>query len=182
MHVYNILTFADRQAFREWLGMNGAESYGIWLLFGKKGGLVTLSAGEALEEALCHGWIDGQIQSIDENTYKKYFARRRPGSKWSVKNKELAKTLIEKGLMTRQGLETIELARKNGLWDRAKLNFIDDEQIQMFKKLFSLTNLLIAICWPCRIRYSVHIPDFILMPNLTKPVKPGWKKLLTDLT
>ena len=128
-----LLTFADRQAFRGWLGKFGAESDGVWLLFGKKGKIVTLSAGEALEEALCHGWIDGQIQSLDENTYKKYFARRLPKSKWSVKNKKLAQTLMEKGLMTRQGLEAIERARKNGLWDNAKRNLINNEQIEMFK-------------------------------------------------
>lgn len=69
-----ILTFIDRQAFREWLSKNGTKSNGIWLLFSKKRKFATLSAGDALEEALCHGWIDGQIQSIDENTYKKYFA------------------------------------------------------------------------------------------------------------
>lgn len=130
-----ILTFTDGQAFREWLGKYGTESDGIWLLFSKKGKFVTLSAGEALEEALCHGWIDGQIQSLDENTYKKYFARRMPKSKWSVKNKELAQMLIEKGLMTLQGLDAIESARKNGLWDQAKRTLIEDEQIQMFKEL-----------------------------------------------
>ena len=130
-----ILTFTDRQAFREWLGKYGTESDGIWLLFSKKGEFVTLSAGEALEEALCHGWIDGQIQSLDDNIYKKYFARRIPKSKWSVKNKELAQTLMEKSLMTRQGLEAIERARKNGSWDNAKCILIDDEQIQMFKEI-----------------------------------------------
>lgn len=130
-----ILTFTDRQAFREWLGKYGTESDGAWLLFGKKGEVVTLSAGDALEEALCHGWIDGQMQSLDNNTYKKYFARRLPKSKWSVKNKELAQTLMEKGLMTRQGLEAIENARKNGFWDNAKRILIGDEQIQMFKEI-----------------------------------------------
>lgn len=130
-----ILTFADRQAFREWLGKYGTERNGIWLLFGKKGKIVTISAADALEEALCHGWIDGQIKSIDDNTYKKYFARRMPKSKWSVKNKVLAQTLMKKGLMTRQGLEAIECARKNGLWDNAKRDIIDDEQIQMFKEI-----------------------------------------------
>ena len=142
-----LLTFTDRQAFREWLGKYGAESDGIWLLFGKKGKFVTLSAGEALEEALCHGWIDGQMQSLDDNSYKKYFARRLPKSKWSVKNKELAQTLMEKGLMTRQGLEAIERARKNGLWDDAKRVIINDEQIQMFREIIqpyepAYTNLL----------------------------------------
>jgi uncharacterized protein YdeI (YjbR/CyaY-like superfamily) len=128
-----ILTFTDRQAFRDWLGKYGTKSPGIWLLFSKKGQPVTLSAGDALEEALCHGWIDGQIQSLDDNTYKKYFARRRPKSKWSVKNKALAQTLMEKGLMTQQGLEAIERARKSGEWDNAKRIVIDDEQIEMFK-------------------------------------------------
>ncbi len=130
-----ILTFTDRQAFREWLGKYGTESGGIWLLFSKKGKLVTLSAADALAEALCHGWIDGLMQSLDDNTYKKYFARRIPKSKWSVKNKELAQTLMEKGLMTRQGLEAIERARKNGSWDNAKRILIDDEQIRMFKEI-----------------------------------------------
>lgn len=130
-----ILTFHERHAFREWLGKYGTESDGIWLLFSKKGEIVTLSAGDALEEALCHGWIDGQMQSLDDNTYKKYFARRIPKSKWSVKNKELAQTLMEKGLMTPQGLEAIECAKRNGLWDNAKRILIDDEQIQMFKEI-----------------------------------------------
>ncbi len=130
-----LLTFADRQAFREWLGKNGTQSDGIWLLFSKKRKGATLSATEALEEALCHGWIDGQIQSLDDNTYKKYFAQRLPKSKWSVKNKKLAQTLMEKGLMTQQGLEAIERAKKNGSWDNAKRIIIDDEQIQMFKEI-----------------------------------------------
>jgi len=130
-----ILKFTDRQAFREWLGQHGTESDGIWLLFSKKGNLVTLSAGEALEEALCHGWIDGQVQSLDDNAYKKYFARRLPKSNWSAKNKELALTLMKKGLMTRHGLEAIERARKNGAWDNAKRTLIDDDQIRLFKEI-----------------------------------------------
>ncbi|MFA5850939.1 MAG: YdeI/OmpD-associated family protein [Bacteroidales bacterium] len=130
-----ILTFTDRQAFREWLGRYGTESDGIWLLFGKKGKIVTLSAADALEEALCHGWIDGQMQSLDDNSYKKYFAPRLPKSKWSVINKELAQTLIEKGIMTKPGLEAIERARENGFWDNAKRILIDDEHIHLFKEI-----------------------------------------------
>ena len=142
-----ILTFADRQSFREWLGKYGTESDGTWLLFSKKGEFVTLSAADALEEALCHGWIDGQMQSLDDNSYKKYFARRQPKSKWSVKNKELAQTLMEKGLMTQQGLEAIERARENGLWDNAERILIDDGQIETFKETIqpyepAYTNLL----------------------------------------
>lgn len=142
-----ILTFTDRQAFREWLGKYGTESDGIWLLFSKKGKFVTLSSADALEEALCHGWIDGQMQSLDDNTYKKYFAQRIPKSKWSVKNKKLAQALMEKGLMTQPGLEAIERAKKNGSWDNAERILINDEQIEMFMEIIqpyqsAYTNLL----------------------------------------
>jgi uncharacterized protein YdeI (YjbR/CyaY-like superfamily) len=142
-----ILTFTDRQAFREWLDQYGTESDGVWLLFCKKGEVVTLSAGDALEEALCHGWIDGQLQSIDGNTYKKYFARRTPKSKWSVKNRELAQTLLKKGLMTRQGSEAIERAMKNGSWSNDERIPVNEEQIQKFKEIIqpyepAYTNLL----------------------------------------
>lgn len=129
------LTFKDRQSFREWLGKNGTTSEGVWLRFGKDESLVTLSASEALEEALCHGWIDGQMQSLDAHTYKKYFAHRVVKSRWSPKNKELAQVLIEKGLMTQQGLEAIENAKKNGAWEEARRITIDEEQIQAFKDL-----------------------------------------------
>jgi uncharacterized protein YdeI (YjbR/CyaY-like superfamily) len=129
------VTFADRQAFREWLGKFGTESEGVWLLFGKNATLHTLTAAEALEEALCHGWIDGQMQAIDGNSYKKYFARRMPKSKWSVKNKELAEALFKKGLIARPGLEAIERARKDGTWDSAERVVIRDEQIEQFRQI-----------------------------------------------
>jgi uncharacterized protein YdeI (YjbR/CyaY-like superfamily) len=130
-------TFPDRKAFREWLSKNGTKSDGIWLLFGKNEKVVTLSSNDALEVALCYGWIDGQIRSIDDNSYKKYFSPRLPKSKWSVKNKGLALKLIDKGIMTSQGLEAIKSAKKNGFWENAKQVIIDDEQIQMFKQTIS---------------------------------------------
>ena len=77
-----MMEFASRQAFRDWLSGNCQSSGGVWLLFGKAGGPETVKAGEALEEALCFGWIDGQMKSIDSKTYKKYFAPRRANSKW----------------------------------------------------------------------------------------------------
>ena len=72
-----ILEFADREEFRSWLSEHCRSSAGVWLLFGKAGGPKTVKAGEALEEALCFGWIDGQMQSLDEKTYRKYFSLRR---------------------------------------------------------------------------------------------------------
>lgn len=125
----DILTFSDRASFRAWLNKNGTSSDGVWLLFGKKGGPVTLTAGEALEEALCFGWIDGQIQSIDNKTYKKYFSIRRTNSKWSEKNKALAEQLEQQGKMTDYGRGKIEEAKKNGQWDAPKSPAITEEQI-----------------------------------------------------
>lgn len=81
----DIMKFEDREAFRKWLGDNCLSEDGVWLLFGKAAGPKTLKAEEALEEALCFGWIDGQMQKIDDKTYKKYFSMRRENSKWFVK-------------------------------------------------------------------------------------------------
>lgn len=143
----NILTFADRQSFRDWLGQYGKESEGVWLLFSKKRGFVTISAGEALEEALCHGWIDGQIQSIDDVYYKKYFARRLPKSKWSAKNKKLAEALLEKGLMTPIGKEAFERGGENGSRENTGPVGLIDVQMKLFKEVIqpfeqAYTNLL----------------------------------------
>lgn len=93
----DVLKFSDSAAFRVWLDKNNAISDGIWLLFGKKSGPPTLTENEALREALCFGWIDGKIQSIDDNTYMKYFAARLPNSRCSVKNKQLVEYLNNNG-------------------------------------------------------------------------------------
>jgi uncharacterized protein YdeI (YjbR/CyaY-like superfamily) len=99
------------------LSENAETGEGVWLVFGKTKALVTLKAGEALEEALCFGWIDGQMKSMDETKYRKYFAKRRAKSVWSVKNKKLIEQLREKGLMTALGEQAIEIAKSNGMWD-----------------------------------------------------------------
>ncbi len=124
-----MMEFASREAFREWLSGHCQSSGGIWLLFGKAGGPETVKAGEALEEALCFGWIDGQMKSIDSKTYKKYFAPRRANSKWSEKNKALAEKLEARGLMTSFGRAKIEEAQKNGQWDEPKPAAVTEEQI-----------------------------------------------------
>lgn len=85
--------------------------------------------GEALEEALCFGWIDGQMQSIDEKSYKKYFSLRRENSKWSEKNKALVKELEERGVMTEFGRRKIAEAKANGQWDALKPGAVTEEQI-----------------------------------------------------
>lgn len=131
----DIIEFANREEFRTWLFEHCLSNDGIWLLFGKSGGPKTIKAGEALEEALCFGWIDGQMQSIDDKTYKKYFSMRREKSKWSEKNKALTKSLEERGLMTDFGRRKIEEAKKNGQWDAPKSIEITDEHIACLSAL-----------------------------------------------
>lgn len=124
-----ILEFSDRGAFRDWLSENCRSSGGVWLLFGKPGGPKTVKAGEALEEALCFGWIDGKMVRIDDVSYKKYFSLRRADSKWSEKNKALAEDLEKRGLMTDFGREKIAEAKANGQWNAPKPADITEEQI-----------------------------------------------------
>ena len=129
------IQFASRDEFRTWLQNNCMSSDGIWLLFGKTGGPKTIKANEALEEALCFGWIDGQMQSIDDTSYIKYFSMRRKNSKWSEKNKALAETLERQGVMTDYGRAKIEEAKKNGQWDVSKPPAVTDEQIAVLSDL-----------------------------------------------
>ena len=128
----DVLEFPDRHAFRVWLDPHGTESGGVWLFFGKRNGPVTLSAHEALEEALCFGWIDGQMRSIDSRGYTKYFARRTPKSAWSDKNKKLAQSLIDRGLMAQAGLNAIAEAKKRGAWDTSARAAVDEEHLKAF--------------------------------------------------
>jgi len=134
------LLFPSRGDFRAWLQENAEASEGVWLVFGKTKTIVTLSANDALEEALCFGWIDGQMQSIDHTKYLKYFAKRRPKSVWSDKNKKTVNVLREKGSMTKLGEVAVETAKKNGTWDVPKGIPITDDDIEAFTgKLVGLT-------------------------------------------
>lgn len=129
------MLFETRTDFRNWLNDNCSTNNGIWLVLSKSVSIKTLKASEALEEALCFGWIDGQMQSIDETKYLKYFSSRRKGSKWSEKNKSLVEGLEAKGLMTDFGRAKIEEAKKNGMWDAPKPEPITDKQVQMLAEL-----------------------------------------------
>lgn len=124
-----IMEFSTREHFRKWLSDHCLSQAGVWLLFGKAGGPATIKASEALEEALCFGWIDGQMQSLDEKVYKKYFSLRRAHSKWSEKNKALVEKLEKQGLMTDYGRKKIEEAKQNGQWDAPKTPAVTEEEI-----------------------------------------------------
>ena len=117
---------------RAWLESNADTSEGVWLVFGKTSALVTLSANDALEEALCFGWIDGQMRSIDQTRYHKYFARRRASSVWSDRNKCIVETLRIRGLLAPQGEQAITTARANGAWNPPKPDLVTVEQVEAF--------------------------------------------------
>lgn len=129
------MKFATRAAFREWLADHCLSSAGVWLLFGKSTGPATLTAQEALEETLCFGWIDEQIQRIDDRTYRKYFSMRREKSKWSEQNRALAQTLEEQEIMTDRGRKKIEEAKVNGQWYASRPADISEEQIAQLSAL-----------------------------------------------
>ena len=133
MTVY--LQFSTRAEFRDWLIANCLIDKGVWLLFGKPGGPKTLRADEALEEALCFGWIDGKMQSLDDIRYLKYFSIRRKHSKWSEKNKALVAALEKQGIMTDYGRVKIEEAKKSGQWDAPKPPAMTDEHVANLSSL-----------------------------------------------
>ncbi len=115
-----IIPFASRDAWEAWLQEQHATSDGLWLKIAKKGsGIETVSYAEALEVALCHGWIDGQKASFDNRYWLQRFTPRRPRSKWSKVNRQKATELIERGEMKPGGLREVERAKADGRWDAA---------------------------------------------------------------
>lgn len=124
------IQFASREDFRAWLEVNCLSSDGVWLVFGKQDGPKTLTANEALEEALCFGWIDGQIKSIDDRAYLKYFAQRRKTSEWSAKNIALVESLGASGRMTDSGRAKIEEAKRGNRFQPKKRLELTDEHTQ----------------------------------------------------
>jgi len=113
--------------WREWLQRNHDRESEVWLVFYKKcTGEPTVTYEPAVEEALCFGWIDSIIRSIDDRTYMQKFTPRKDGSKWSPVNKARVARLIESGRMTEFGLAKIETAKRNGQWDKSSGHVFDD--------------------------------------------------------
>lgn len=109
----------DRAEWRSWLEANHGSSAGIWLGVGKKGGTATrLTYDEAVEEALCFGWIDSTVRKLDEQRFQQLFTPRKPGSHWSRSNKERVERLMAAGLMAPAGIAAVERARANGAWEQ----------------------------------------------------------------
>lgn len=115
-----ILEFPDMSAWERWLEANHESSAGVWLKIARKGsGAATVTYAEALEEALCCGWIDGQKAPCDETFWLQRFTPRGPRSKWSQVNRRKATELTDQGRMRPAGLAQVAAARQDGRWDAA---------------------------------------------------------------
>lgn len=115
-----ILSFGDQAAFERWLAAEPRTSKGLWLKIAKKGsGRDSVSKAEAIDAALCHGWIDGQLDKYDEASWLVRFTPRKRGSKWSQVNRSRALELIAAGRVSPAGLAEIEAAKADGRWDAA---------------------------------------------------------------
>ncbi len=132
----SILQFENRKAFRIWLEINHSSSYGIWIVIIK--GNKDFTSNDALEEAICFGWIDGLMKSIDETKYKKYFSRRIDKKKWSEKNKAIYKGLKEKGLITEFGIEAYQDNDKNN--EAVDKNSVHAANIKKLKDVLCMEN------------------------------------------
>lgn len=108
---------STRKEWRKWLKKNHTEIDSIWVLFYRKSSdKSSISWSEAVDEALCFGWIDSKKVKIDHESYQQYFCKRKPDSGWSKINKNKVKKLIDTKLMTKAGYASIETAKQNGSW------------------------------------------------------------------
>jgi uncharacterized protein YdeI (YjbR/CyaY-like superfamily) len=152
---YPVMAFESSHAFESWLEKNHDQSDGIWLkIFKKDSGTKTVTYAEALDVALCYGWIDGQLRSFDELAYLQRFCPRRVKSIWSKINIGHVERLIETGRMQAAGLKAIEKAKTDGSWSNAydsqsKMTLPDDflkelaknKKAETFFKSLNKTNL-----------------------------------------
>ncbi|MEI6884095.1 MAG: YdeI/OmpD-associated family protein [Bacteroidota bacterium] len=145
-----VISFASREEWSAWLEKNHANEEGIWLKFFKKNsGTPTVVYQEALLEALCYGWIDGQLKKLDENAYIQRFTPRRKRSMWSKRNADLVLQLEKEGKMKPSGIKQVDAAKADGRWDTAyhspsKMQVPDDfiQRLSKNKKGLAFFNTL----------------------------------------
>jgi len=115
------VTPKSRKAWRIWLEKHHASSTGTWVVYAKKhSGLPSLTYADAVEEALCFGWIDSRIHPIDDDFYMQMFTPRKPKSAWSALNKTRVTRLVAAGMMSAAGLAVVKAAKASGTWDAWK--------------------------------------------------------------
>ncbi len=118
----------NRAAWRRWLAKHHAARTAVWLEYKKTGsGLPSIRYDEAVEEALCFGWIDSKIQPLNETSYRQYFTPRKPRSVWSKPNKARIERLLTAGLMQPAGLAMVERAKEDGSWNA--LDGVEDAEM-----------------------------------------------------
>jgi uncharacterized protein YdeI (YjbR/CyaY-like superfamily) len=155
-----VISFDSSGKWNNWLELHHNRQEGIWLrIYKKDSGIPSINRSEALDEALCYGWIDGQANKCDEISYLQKFTPRRPRSIWSKRNIELVQRLEKEGRMKPSGLKQVEEAKNDGRWERAydspsKMTIPDDlinelakdkKVLEFFEKL-NKTNKF-AIVW-----------------------------------
>jgi uncharacterized protein YdeI (YjbR/CyaY-like superfamily) len=111
----------SRKAWRDWLEKHHASSKGVWLVYAKKhSGLPSVTYNDAVEEALCFGWIDNKINPIDDDFYMQVFTPRKLKSAWSALNRARVERVVAAGLMTAAGLAAVKAAKESGAWNATK--------------------------------------------------------------
>ncbi|MCW3464898.1 YdeI/OmpD-associated family protein [Chitinophaga nivalis] len=136
---YPVITCSNQEEWAAWLQQHHAAEDGVWIRIHKKHtGVPSIVYAEALDEALCYGWIDGMSKRIDEDTYVQKFTPRRPKSVWSVRNREHIDRLLKAGKMLPPGLQEVERAKADGRWDDAYSNTktaeLPDDFLAVLKK------------------------------------------------
>ncbi len=120
MEITETLYVKTREEWRTWLQVNYSSKQEIWLIYYKKHtGKARIPYGDAVEEALCYGWIDSIVKRVDDEIYVQKFSPRKPKSVWSVLNKDRVEKMIKAGSMTPAGLVKVEEAKKNGKWEES---------------------------------------------------------------
>ncbi len=139
----------SRQEWREWLQKNHTQKQSVWLIYyKKKSGVPTVMYSEAVDEALCVGWIDSKAKPLDEEKFMQFFSKRKAKSVWSKVNKAKVERLISEGLMTKAGFESIETAKQNGSWtilDEAEALLIPKDLDDEFQKRPKAKNYFLGL-------------------------------------
>ena len=139
----------SRQEWREWLQKNHTQKQSVWLIYyKKKSGVPTVMYSEAVDEALCVGWIDSKAKPLDEEKFMQFFSKRKAKSVWSKVNKAKVERLIGEGLMTKAGFESIETAKQNGSWtilDEAEALLIPKDLDDEFQKRPKAKNYFLGL-------------------------------------
>ncbi|MEN8230207.1 MAG: YdeI/OmpD-associated family protein [Bacteroidota bacterium] len=171
------------EAWRDWLKENHNKEEVIWLVYKKKSeGEVPFDYSMSLDEALCFGWVDSLLRTIDEQEYMRKFTPRKPTSTWSEHNKKRVERLIREGRMTKAGMKTIEVARKNGMWDRGvNPPEVNDEipgvLLQVFQNRSKARDNYFMMSNSCQRQYNIWINMAKRAETIRKRVEESIRKL-----